>query len=232
MTKKSILNVSKNENVGTVNIYGEIVPEFWRWEEDEESAHHFKDVLAMLGDVDEIIVNINSPGGSVFEGLAIYNMLKRHEAHITVNVDGLAASIASVIAMAGDVIKMPRNAFMMVHNAMSFEFGNADELRETADLLDKITSSLMTAYFDKAPDLNEATLKALMDAETWFTAEEAKHYGLVDEVIGSRELVACADSNRLNKFTKAPMQLINTVETPKDPEVETPIENKKTIYYL
>lgn len=216
---KGILNVAKKSNVGTVDIYGEIVSEAWRFE-SEESAHHFKDVLEKLGDVDEIIVNINSPGGDVFEGIAIYNILKRHKAKIIVNVDGLAASIASVIAMAGDVVRMPQNALLMIHNAMTFEFGNANDMRETADLLDKVTSTLMTSYLDKSDKLNEATLKLLLDAETWLTAEEAKHYDLIDEVITAKQLVACATDEQMSRFNKVPKSIFenlgHTVETPED----------------
>ena len=138
---KNFLNLKKDGEQGEINIYGEVVPESWRWD-DEMSATHFKDQLDKFDGVKEITVNINSPGGSVYEGVAIYNMLKRHKAKVVVNIDGLAASIASVIAMAGDVVRIPSNAMLMVHNAMSMEFGNANDMRETADLLDKITSSI------------------------------------------------------------------------------------------
>lgn len=226
---RTILNIDKTGNVGVIDIYGEVISETWKWSDDEVSAYSFKDAIENLGDVTEIIVNINSPGGDVFEGLAIHNILKRHDAKITVNIDGLCASIASVIAMAGDTIRMPRNALMMIHNAMTSDFGNANELRETADLLDKVTSQLMTTYLDKSDSLNEATLKVLLDAETWLTADEAKHYGLVDEVIAEKKLVACADEEQLSKFMKTPKSVTmikNTVETPKETKAV------KNIYYL
>ena len=226
---RTILNINKTGNVGVIDIYGEVISETWKWSDDEVSAYSFKDAIENLGDVTEIIVNINSPGGDVFEGLAIHNILKRHDAKVTVNIDGLCASIASVIAMAGDVIRMPKNALMMIHNAMTSDFGNANELRETANLLDKVTSQLMTTYLDKSESLNEATLKVLLDAETWLTADEAKHYGLVDEVIAEKKLVACADEEQLSKFMKTPKSvtmITNTVETPKE------TEEVKYIYYL
>ena len=222
MTRR-ILNVSKKENTGQIDIYGEIVPESWRWA-DEESAYHFKDALEKIGDVDTITLNINSPGGDVFEGIAIYNMLKRHKAKIVVNIDGLAASIASVIAMAGDVVKMPSNSMMMVHNAMSGGFGNANDLREIADLLEKVTSTLMNTYLDKTEKIKEATLKALLDAETWLTAEEAFSYGFVDEVITSKKIAACASKGELSMFNKVPESVLKMVETPEEDgseEVET-----------
>lgn len=214
-----ILNVSKIENVGQIDIYGEIVPEDWRWE-SEESAIHFKNALEKLGDVDEITVNINSPGGDVYEGLTIHNMLKRHKAKVIVNIDGLAASIASVIAMAGDVVRMPNNAMIMIHNAMSGAVGSANDLREVADLLDKVTSTLMNTYLEKTDKLNIDTLKALLDAETWMTAEEAFSYGLIDEVITSKKLVACASKSQLTKFNKTPDHVIKMVETPEETETK------------
>lgn len=217
---KNFLNLKKDGEQGEINIYGEVVPESWRWD-DEMSATHFKDQLDKFDGVKEITVNINSPGGSVYEGVAIYNMLKRHKAKVIVNIDGLAASIASVIAMAGDVVRIPSNAMLMVHNAMSMEFGNAKDMRETADLLDKITGSIRATYLEKTDKINEATLTALMDAETWLTADEAKHYGLVDEVITSKELVACASKERLGKFNKTPDKFMKLVETPKNAKALT-----------
>lgn len=215
---KSILNLKQEGQTGIIDIYGEIVPEYWRWG-DEESATHFKEQLNQFDDsVTDIVVNINSPGGDVFEGVAIYNMLKRHKAKVTVNVDGLAASIASVIAMAGDVVRMPSNAMMMVHNALSYSYGNADTLRETAELLDKVTTVLCTTYLDKSEKLNSDTLKALLDAETWLTAEEAFNYGLIDEVITSKKMVACVTDQQLNKFNKIPNNVLEMVETPEETE--------------
>lgn len=217
---KNILMMKQEKGKGIIDIYGEVVPESWRFE-GEMSATHFKDQLDRLSDVEEISVNLNSPGGSVYEGLAIYNMLKRHKARIVVNVDGLAASIASVIAMAGDVIRMPENSMLMIHNAMTMQMGNADDMRETAELLDKVSGSIMTTYLSKSNKINEATLKALMDAETWLTADEALHYGLVDEVTATRELVACASEKQLNVFNKTPERFMKMVETPEEADEES-----------
>src|SRR5690606_20024488 len=105
-----------------------------------------------LGRVETLNVFINSPGGSVFQGQAIYNILKRQKARVNVYIDGLAASIASVIAMAGDTIFMPKNAMMMVHNPWTFSIGNAQDLRKEADTLDKIRETLIEAYLSKAGD--------------------------------------------------------------------------------
>src|SRR5699024_477578 len=196
----------------TIDIYGEVYA-------DDNSV---KEQLANMQSAKEITVNINSVGGDVFTGISIYNMLKRHKAKIIVNVDGLAASIASVIAMAGDVIRMPSNSMMMIHNAMTMVAGNANDLRSTADLLEKVTDTLMSAYLDRSDKLERNELKALLDAETWLSAEEAKELGLIDEVITSKKIAACASKGDLSMFNKVPASVLKMVETPEEAEeVET-----------
>lgn len=167
-------------------IYGDVEGDGYDWwtEEvirSETSANTFREELAAHPDVTQINIFINSYGGSVFEGTAIYNQLKRHPAHKTVYVDGFACSIASVIAMAGDEIVMPRNALMMVHNMMMGVMGNAAELRKAADDLDKINEAGREAYLQKAGDkLTPEVIAQLEDDETWLTAEECIRYGLAD----------------------------------------------------
>lgn len=148
----------------------------------ETSAKAFRDALAKYPEAKEIAIYINSYGGSVKEGTAIYNQLKRHSAHKTVYVDGFACSIASVIAMAGDTVVMPRNTMMMIHNMSMGIFGNAAELRKAADDLDVINQAGMAAYLDKAGDkLDPEKLKEMYDAETWLTAEQCIALGLADQ---------------------------------------------------
>ncbi|HDB5181134.1 TPA: Clp protease ClpP [Staphylococcus aureus] len=125
----------KSKSKGEIFIYGDIVSD--KWFESDVTATDFKNKLDELGDISEIDVHINSSGGSVFEGHAIYNMLKMHPAKINIYVDALAASIASVIAMSGDTIFMHKNSFLMIHNSWVMTVGNAEELRKTADLLEK-----------------------------------------------------------------------------------------------
>ena len=167
-------------------IYGDVEGGGYDWWTDEvirseTSANTFREELAAHPDVTQINIYINSYGGSVFEGTAIYNQLKRHPAHKTVYVDGFACSIASVIAMAGDEVVMPRNALMMVHNMMMGVWGNAAELRKAADDLDKINEAGREAYLQKAGDkLTPEVLAQLEDDETWLTAEECIRYGLAD----------------------------------------------------
>lgn len=167
-------------------IYGDVEGDGRNWWTDEvirseTSANTFREELAAHPDVSQINIYINSYGGSVFEGTAIYNQLKRHPARKTVYVDGFACSIASVIAMAGDEVVMPRNALMMVHNMWMSVCGNAAELRKAADDLDKINEAGRAAYLQKAGDkLTAEAITQLEDGETWLTAEECIRYGLAD----------------------------------------------------
>lgn len=168
-------------------IYGDVAGDshdWWTGEviRSETSANALRDALAEHADAGEIAVYINSYGGSVFEGTAIYNQLKRHPAHKTVYVDGFACSIASVIAMAGDTVVMPRNALMMIHNMSMGIYGNAAELRKAADNLDTINQAGMEAYLQKAGDkLTQEKLTEMYDAETWLTAEQCIELGLADQ---------------------------------------------------
>lgn len=178
---------ANEQNVGEVLLYGEISAyEYWG---DEVLPKEFKEELDALGDVDELRVFINSPGGDVFAGQAIHSMLKRHSAHVSVYVDGLAASIASVIAMAGDTVIMPVNAMMMVHQPWTWASGNAEHFRRLADDLDKIAESIVAAYETKS-GLNRDRIIELMDAETWLTAEEAVELGFADQLEESKQVAA------------------------------------------
>lgn len=161
-------------------IYSTVESDSW-WKGSETSAKHFRDALAQHPNAKEIKVYINSLGGSVMEGIAIYNQLKRHSAHKTVIVDGFACSIASVIAMAGDTVIMPKNTVMMVHNAWTIAMGNSAELRKAADDLEVVNQASKQAYLEKAGDkLTEEKLTELLDAETYLTAEQCIELGLAD----------------------------------------------------
>jgi ATP-dependent Clp protease protease subunit len=171
------------------------------------SAQSFKRELDALGEIKVLNVYINSPGGDVFEGNAIYNMLKRKakSCELNVYVDGLAASIASVIAMAGTKVIMPSNTMMMVHNGWMYTYGNSKELRDAADMLDKVNISIRQAYLNKAGDkLEDETIADLMDKESWLTAQECLDYGLCDEVIDEKQVAAKFDTSLLKNFKNVP----------------------------
>lgn len=155
-------------------------------------------------DNSEITVRINSPGGSVFDGIAIYNALRHHKAHIHVQVEGLAASIASVIAMAGDTVHMAANALMMIHNPFGWVGGDAEELRKVADMLDKTTDVIAQTYAVNSR-LEVGEIIRMMNEETWFTASEAQEHGLVDVVEEPVQLAAHFD---LSAFNHVPQPLL------------------------
>lgn len=133
-----------------------------------------------------INVHMNTPGGGVFDGIAIYNALKNHPAKVVMHVDGLAASIGSLITMAGDEIRMAKSAFMMIHNPSCFVIGDASDMRKQADLLDKAQGSLAQIYADRTKKPIDE-IKSAMAEETWYTAAEAKAAGMCDVITGDDE---------------------------------------------
>jgi ATP-dependent Clp endopeptidase proteolytic subunit ClpP len=141
----------------------------------------FVNDLKALGDVTHINLHINSPGGDVFDGIAIFNALKHHGASITVHIDGLAASMASVIAMVGNPVIMPENTMMMIHKPWGFAGGDANDMRDYAELLDKVESVLIPAYAEKtgkSPD----EIAAMLEDETWMDGKECVAMGFADQV--------------------------------------------------
>ena len=168
--------VARGQRAAEIAIDGQIGQDFWG---EGITAKKFRADLEALGDLSEILVRINSPGGEVFDGFSIYNALKEHPAKVTVSIDGLAASIASVIAMAGDTVTMGLGAMVMVHAPWTLAAGNADNMRSTAELLDKVQVGLVDAYVAKT-GLSRAKVEAWMDGETWFTRAEAIDAGLAD----------------------------------------------------
>lgn len=150
------------------------------------TARRLREQLANQKDISDIDVYLNSGGGSVIEGLNIFNMLKRHQANITVYIGGLAASMGSVIAMAADLVVIPANALIMVHNPWGFAMGEAKDMRKVADILDKMRDSLASIYVARSGTTTEE-IQALMDAETWMTGEEAVEAGFADVVEGEVE---------------------------------------------
>jgi ATP-dependent Clp endopeptidase proteolytic subunit ClpP len=180
-------------------------------------AKAFLDELRALGPVAELTVRINSPGGSVFDGVAIYNALKRHDAAITVWIDGIAASIASMIAMAGDEVVMPENAMLVLHDPSGLVAGSASDMRAMAEALDRMKAGMVTAYRDKS-GRDDAEIEALMAAETWLSAQEALEFGLADRIEQPVRMAAHFD---LSRFRNAPPQLAAslTSSTPQEDEM-------------
>ena len=180
-TNKKYYNLETEGTKAALYIYGDITS--WPWLESDVSSYNLSKQLEQLGDVDEIDVYINSYGGEVAEGLAIYSALKRHKAKVTTYCDGFACSIASVIFMAGDVRVMSTASLLMIHNAWTYASGNANELRKQADDLDTITQASVNAYMEKV-NISEEELKELLDEEKWLLPQEALEKGFATMIAG------------------------------------------------
>ncbi len=208
-----------------INIYEQIGKSFWS--DDGIGAKQFvKDLDAL--DVDEIQLHINSPGGNVFEGNTIYNALKQHKAKVTVTVDGVAASIASVIAMAGDHVRMPENAMMMIHDPLGIVVGNSAAMRKQAEALDKIKQSIVSAYMTRTTE-DRSKIESMMSRETWLTAEEAVEIGFADEVmkdVGAQNFAF----DILSQYRNIPTQVLamlgseNKPQLKKEPKMEITLD--------
>lgn len=208
------MKISADGKSADIFIYGEITK--YAWEEyGEVSSITFKNELDKLGgDVDTINLYINSPGGSVFETMAIIAMLQRHSAEIISHIDGIAASAASVLPMISNKVIMYANSLLMIHNAWTYASGNAEQLRKAADDIERINQSMIQFYLDRAGDkLDADTLKQLLDAETWLTAEEAVQYGLCDEIIESNNAAARIDEKWVKQYKNVPKQLVSAQKT-------------------
>jgi ATP-dependent Clp protease, protease subunit len=162
-------------------------------------ADRFIEALKALGDVANIALHVNSPGGDPFAAASMYLALKRHPATVTAYNDGLVASAASVVLMAGDRIIAPENTMLMIHDPVGGVFGTADDMREFASAMDKIKQTILTAY--RRSGKTDEELSAIMSAETWYTATEAKAAGFVDEISKEIQVAACFD---LHKFGRPP----------------------------
>ena len=175
------------------------------------TANDFIAELKDLGDVDEINVRISSGGGSIVEGNAIFNELKRHPAKVITHIDSIAASMASVIAMAGDEVRMAANALFMIHNPWTASIGGAEQLRKDADLLDKMENNIRNSY-DRS-NLSVDELSAAMDADTYYTAEEALEAGFIDS-IGDANLAAASigDMETIKGFANIPQAKIDEIK--------------------
>ena len=188
------------------DINSESLGEWQKYYPEDKAPKDVQDFLDQLQGVSKINVHINSGGGSVFGGIAIYNILKRHNAEITVYVEGLAASIASVIAMAGDKIIIPANAQMMIHKPSSITWGNADDMRKEADILDGCQKVILNTYMQHTKKgVTPEQINALIDAETWKNGEEWQEFFDI-EVSEKSNAAACA-SDYFDRYNNLPEKL-------------------------
>lgn len=209
----------KNQTEAAADLYffgdinSESLGEWQKYYPDDKAPKDVQDFLDQLDGVSKINVHINSGGGSAFGGIAIYNILKRHNAEIVVYVEGLAASIASVIAMAGDKIIIPANAQMMIHKPSSITWGNADDMRKEADILDGCQKVILNTYMQHAKDgVTAEEINALIDAETWKNGEEWQEFFDI-EVSEKSQATAC-ESEYFDKYNNLPDKLKGQPEPP------------------
>lgn len=163
------------------------------------SAKDFKNTIDRLGETEALHVHINSDGGDILEGNEIYNALMAHKGPVRVSIGAIAASMASVVAMAGDEISMADNGFFMIHNPWTVAIGDSEEMRKNADVMDKMKANIIKAYRSQT-DLSEKEISDLMDEETWMTAQEAKEMGFVDSIDLVSEPVEAANHMDLSRF--------------------------------
>lgn len=202
----------KNQTETSVDLYfyGDIVSSWWgAYDDTDQYPESVKNFLDDVKDKD-LNIYINSGGGSVFAGMAIYNMLKRHNGFKTVYVDGLAASISSVIALVGDKVVIPSNAYLMIHKPWCGVAGNSKDLREQADILDKIEEGILNVYQDSLKEgIDIETIKDMVDKETWLTGLEASNYFNI-ETSDLVDAVACV-SDFYDRYNKVPEKVSNSV---------------------
>lgn len=191
----------RNAAAAEIYLYGPIGQNMWG---DGISAKQFADDLKALGNVKTIDMRVNSEGGDVFAGKAMYTLLNDHKANITCYVDGLAASAASFVCMAADDIAISEGAFVMVHNAWTFAMGSAPDLRKTADLLDSVDGTIRDVYASRT-GASPKQVKDWMDAETWFNGQEAVDAGFADRAVENMKVAASVSDP--NKFRNLPASL-------------------------
>lgn len=180
---KKYFQLTQNNNEVDIQIYGDITS--WDWFESDVSSYTLSKQIESL-ECDVINVYINSYGGEVAEGLAIYNQLKRHKAKVKTICDGFACSAASVVFMAGDERVMSTASLLMIHNAWSWVSGNANDLRKQADDLDKITQASINAYMQEV-NVTEEELKQMLDDETWLTPQEALDMEFITTIVNEKD---------------------------------------------
>ncbi len=191
------------EKTAEIMIYDEIGESYWG---EGITAKQFVKDLQALGVLDLITLRINSPGGNVFDAFAIYNALVRNPARVETEIDGMALSAASIVALAGEDVRMASNAMLMIHNPWGMVMGEAAEMRKAAEMLDKMRDNLADVYMTKTKQTVEQ-VQTWMDAETWFTAEDAAAAGFIDRITESYAIAARFDLSRYQRVPQAVLAL-------------------------
>ena len=186
------------------------------------TANQFvQDLRAMDDGVSPVVAAFNSIGGDLFDGLAMHNALSRLGERCTGRIDALAASAASVAVCGAHRVVIAANAMLMIHNPYTYAGGGAEDFRRVADVLDQTLEAIIAAYKAKAPDIDDAELRRMVDAETWLTANEAVALGLADEVGDGIKVKACLGQGAvLQRFQHAPVELVAQLDEPPEPDPE------------
>lgn len=210
-----------------IYFYGDIVNSAWdKWTEADTAPEDVLAILEQAKDKANLNIYVNSGGGSVFAGIAIFNILKRFQGFKTVYVDGLAASIASVIAMVGDKIVIPSNAFLMIHKPWNMAVGNSNDFRKTAEDLDRIEAGIMNIYAEKLKEgVDIATIQQMVNDETWLDGNSAANYFNV-EVSQESAIAACVSDNFLKNYINVPQTLIVTQDNKEEVHNQVNFENE------
>ena len=223
--KLEIKNINGNSSI---RFDGDIVDSDWdKWNDTDSCPSDVLEALnGLTGDLD---IYINSGGGSVFSGMSIYNILSRYKGNKTVYVDGLAGSIASVIAMAGDKIVMPKNSFLMIHKPLCMVGGNANDFRKMADTLDTIEQGIINVYATKLKDgANIDDIKSMVNNETWLTGEQAQQYFNI-EVSEANNAIAFIRKNDFQNYLNDKLQESKPVANQKQQISTSTVEDKEQL---
>ena len=223
---KKFYQLDTNGREADVYIFGDITS--WEWLDSDVSSYTLSKELQGL-DVDTINIHINSYGGEVAEGLAIYNMLKNHKATVKTYCEGFACSVASVVFMAGDERIMNEASLLMVHNAWMYTAGNSEQLRKDADDLDIITQASKAAYMSKV-NITEDELKALLDAETWLLPSDALEKGFATTIVAEAQTTKAAASANKALFSLVKKSL--TQQHNPEPEPDPKPQENKTLKFF
>ncbi len=186
-----------------IYVYGSIGED---WFDDAAMTAHRFAYLMQQADGEDVTIHVNSGGGDVFDANAMAEVIRAYRGHVTASIEGLAASAASYFALTADEVVMNPSALLMIHNPWGFCQGNSDEMRKTADMLDKVRETIVGQYVRKS-GMEEKRVCELMDAETWFDAAEALEAGLVDSVTEALPIAACVTERALASFKRRPENL-------------------------
>lgn len=213
----------EEKNESTLTIYGIIGDSWW---EDSTSAVDVDMALIQAGSND-LVIHLNSPGGDAFDGIAIYNRLKKHEGKVTVHVDGWACSAASVIAMAADELIMGAGSMLMIHEASNIMWGTKNDFRKQAELLEKLEDGIIDIYMMKA-NIEREEIKTMVDNETWFSANEAVEIGFATSTATSSTV---EDNEELTQLKTQMQALQNEIDQLKntEPKNPTPVKQNRAV---